>query len=288
LPATLERLSADERRLFDVIAGLFLQSVAPDHTFEETLLKLVLDRREFTARATLPLQAGWRAYLAQDEVKAPDDEIELTSRLSDGAEAEVTTAAVTTKTTRAPERFNEGSLVMAMKNAAKYIRDPALRARLEDAKGIGTQATRDGVITGLKDQGFIEVRGGKIYPTPAGNAVFTTLYQTAPTMIDPGMTAVWEHRLDQVAQGELTAEAFVDEIAAEVGRLVARLRSSPPSPAFGQAAPTAKMIDAVLATQRATGQPPPATWRTDFAACKAYLDAHPRSPATADKPAKAS
>jgi DNA topoisomerase-3 len=288
LSRTVEAFSADERRLYEVIAGLFLQSVAPDYAYEETTLTLTLGGRVFTGRATVPLAQGWRVYLAEAERTKPDDEIEVGFRVTDGAAAEVVSAAVTTKTTRAPERFNEGTLVMAMKNAAKYIRNPALKARLEDAKGIGTQATRDGVITGLKEQGMIEVKAGKIYPTAAGNAVFATLFRTAPDLIDPGLTAVWENRLDEIARGVLGVDAFVDEISAEVHRLLTLLKASPPSPAFGTAVPTKKMLDAVATVQRATGQAPPGDYRTNFAACKAYLDAHPRQGAQAPSSVKAS
>jgi DNA topoisomerase-3 len=270
------RFKPDERRLFEVIGNLFMQAVAPDHVFEETKLALTIDGREFAARAVLTVAPGWRAFVpAADQPKA-EDLVELSAKIADGGLAEVVGSSITSSTTKPPERFNEGSLVMAMKNAAKYIQDPELKKRLEDAKGIGTQATRDSIIEGLKDQGLIQVKGGKIYPAPAGEALFSELYRTAPDMIDPGKTAVWEHRLDQVLAGTLSSDAFVDEVAADVTRLLRIFATAKPSSAFGVPRPSDKMVKAVLAVQKATRSTPPPDFRTSFAACKAYLDAHPR------------
>ena len=270
------KFSADERRLFEVVANLFMQAVAADHVFDETKLALTVDGREFTARAVLTVSPGWRAYApAADQPKA-EGLVALSGEIASGETAEVIASSVTSSTTKPPERFNEGSLVMQMKNAAKYIKDPDLRSRLEDAKGIGTQATRDSVITGLKDQGLIQVKGGKIYSTPAGEALFTELYHAAPDMIDPGKTAVWEHRLDQVLAGALSADAFVTEVAADVDRLLKIIARTKSSAAFGVAKPSEKMVKAALAIQKATRSPPPPDFRISFAACKAYLDAHPR------------
>lgn len=276
LAETAARFSPDERRLFEVIGGLFMQATAPDHVFEETTLSLTIGGRTFTARAVLAVSPGWRAFIpAADQPKA-EDLVELSAKIADGGLAEVVSSSITSSTTKPPERFNEGSLVIAMKNAAKYIRDPELKARLEDAKGIGTQATRDTIIEGLKDQGLIQVKGGKIYPTPAGETLFSELYRSAPDTIDPGKTAVWEHRLDQVLAGTLSAAAFVSEVAADVIRLLRIFAAAKPSAAFGVARPSEKMVKAALAIQRASRTPPPHDFRTSFVACKAYLDAHPR------------
>ena len=281
LPGVYDQLAGDERRLFDVIARMFLQSMSADYEYDETAVSLAIGETHYAAKGSVPIVAGWRALrdtAATDDRADKSDDQELPA-LENGAAAEIVAAQLAEKTTRAPERFNEGTLIKAMKNAAQFIRDPVLKERLKDAKGIGTQATRDTVIAGLKDQGLLMTKASKLYPTEAGMAVFTILHAAAPALVDPGTTAVWESRIDEILSGGVSVDTFVGEVAAETRRLIDVLRTSSPTTAFGIAAPTPKMIKAVEAITRKTRTAPPPTFRTDFAACKAFLDAHgPRAP----------
>lgn len=276
LPAVYDQLDADERRLFDVIARLFLQAMSVDYEYDETAVALAIGETTYAAKGTVPIVQGWRALraTADGEDRAEKDEPNEIPALETGIAATIVSAQLAEKTTRPPERFNEGSLVKAMKNAAQFIRDPVLKERLKDAKGIGTQATRDTVIAGLKDQGLLMTKAGKLYPTQAGMAVFTILHKAAPALVDPGTTAVWESRIDEILAGGISVDTFVAEVAAETRRLIDVLRQSPPTTAFGTAAPTPKMIKAVEAISSKTKTAPPPSFRTDFAACKVFLDAH--------------
>lgn len=132
------------------------------------------------------------------------------------------------------------------------------------------------MIKGLKDQGLLLVKGGKLFPTKAGMTVFRMLYESAPEMVDPGKTAVWEHRLDEIVRRELTCDAFVDEIAVETERLLGVFRGAQVSAVFGSAAPSEKMIRAALAIQAAKKATPPADFQTNYGSCKRFLDANPR------------
>ena len=128
------------------------------------------------------------------------------------------------KKTQPPPRYNEGTLVDAMQNAWRFLKDSALRERLKEAKGIGTPATRAQIITGLKRQGFLGTQGKLVVPTPAGLQLFELLRGAVPTLVDPGMTAVWEMRLDDVVVGKADFRAVIDEIAGEANKLIGILR----------------------------------------------------------------
>lgn len=275
LPGVYASLSADERRLFDVIARLFLQSVSADYEYSETSMSLAIGDATYVTKGTVPIVPGWRALrdTAGDEDR-PKDEGDVLPAIEDGSTATISAAQLAEKTTRAPERFNEGTLIKAMKNAAQFITDPALKERLKDAKGIGTQATRDTVISGLKDQGLLMVKAGKLYPTQAGMAVFALLHKVAPALVDPGTTAVWESRIDEILSGGISVDTFVQEVAAQTRSLIEILRRAEPTTAFGTAKPTDKQIAAAEAIARKTRAPLPAAYKTDAAACSAYLDKH--------------
>jgi DNA topoisomerase III len=115
-------------------------------------------------------------------------------------------------------------LVDAMQNAW-LVDDEALRERLKEAKGIGTPATRAEIINGLKSQCMLTADGKLVVPTPAGLQLFELLRGAAPALVDPGTTAIWEMRLDDVVLGKANFRAVIDEIAGDAGRVISVLRN---------------------------------------------------------------
>src|SRR6516225_5745273 len=136
----------------------------------------------------------------------------------------LTDPRVDAKKTQPPPRYNEGTLVDAMQNAWRFVTDDALRERRKEAKGSGTPATRAEIIKGLKRQHLLAADGKLVVPTPAGLQLFELLKGAAPALVDPGTTAVWEMRLDEVVTGRVHFKGVIDEIAAEAGKLIAILR----------------------------------------------------------------
>jgi DNA topoisomerase III len=111
---------------------------------------------------------------------------------------------------------------------------------LKEAKGIGTPATRAEIIKGLKRQNLLTADGKLVVPTPAGLQLFELLKGAAPDLVDPGMTAVWEMRLDEVVTGRVHFKAVIDDIAAEAGKLIDVLRGhTGPLVDLSRPAPTA-------------------------------------------------
>src|SRR3954467_12609452 len=105
-----------------------------------------------------------------------------------------------------------------MQNAWRLVKDPALRDRLKEAKGIGTPATRAEIIKGLKRQNMLAAEGKLVVPTPAGLHLFELLRTSAPALGDPGPTAVWEMRLDDIVTGNAEFRAVIGGIATEADR----------------------------------------------------------------------
>lgn len=127
-------------------------------------------------------------------------------------------------TTEPPPRYNEGTLIDAMQNAWKFVSDPALRDRLKEAKGIGTPATRAEIIKGLKAQNLLAASGKLVVPTASGLKLYELLAKAAPSLVDPGTTAQWEMRLDEVVLGQSDFRAVIDGIANSADDLISRLQ----------------------------------------------------------------
>ena len=267
----LGALSQDERRLFDLIARSYIAAVLPDHEYEATTAALDVAGAAFTASGKVVLAVGWRAaWLTEDE-----EEGETLPAIADGQEARLDDAAVEDKQTRGPARFHEGGLIEAMQAAWKFVDDPDLAERLKGAKGIGTPATRASIIEGLKAQDMLTTRGKHIVPTETGLGLYHLLADNVPALVDPGTTARWELRLDDILTGAATAEEVVEEIAASAAGLIDRIRACARHPSPGGARPpTEKMRAAAKAIAKAKGIPLPEGAAGSFAVCKEFLDTH--------------
>jgi DNA topoisomerase III len=234
LEARIARLTDDEKRLFALICRSYLAAVMPDFEYRQTVvtMKVPLPRQgaaaEFRAVGRIPLVQGWKAALgAVDPESGREGEAEAEQalpHLTDGETATLNDPRVQEKQTQPPPRYSEGTLVDAMQNAWRFVRDETLRARLKEAKGIGTPATRAEIIKGLKRQNLLAADGKLVVPTPAGLQLFELLRGAAPALVDPGTTAIWEMRLDDVMVGKTDFRAVIDEIAGEADRLIGVLR----------------------------------------------------------------
>ena len=236
LEKRIARLSDDEKRLFALVCRSYLAAVMPDYEYRQTVITLkvpvpdqpTLKVAEFRAVGRIPLKLGWKEAFGAaepDTGPAKNKEAEQTlPQLTDGELASLQRPRVQSKKTQPPPRYNEGTLIDAMQNAWRFVEDDALRDRLKEAKGIGTPATRAGILNGLKRQSLLATKGKHIVPTAPGLQLFEMLRAAVPTLVDPGTTALWEMRLDDVVLGKAHYRSVIDEIAGEAERLIAVLR----------------------------------------------------------------
>ncbi len=245
LETRISRLSDDEKRLFALICRSYLASVMPDFEYRQTVVTMQVPlpeqgpkaNAEFRAVGRIPLKQGWKVAFGATEpepetkrdaardLDADNDTDQTLPPLENGQRATLSKPRVQAKKTQPPPRYNEGTLVDAMQNAWRFVKDEALRERLKEAKGIGTPATRAQILTGLKRQNMLAAQGKLVVPTPAGLQLFELLRSAAPALVDPGTTAVWEMRLDDVVLGKADFRAVIDEIAREAGRIITVLRA---------------------------------------------------------------
>lgn len=282
LAALVGRLPADDARLFELMAKLFVQTVSPDHEYRVHQATAKAGDTELSASHNETLVTGWKAVFgaegeesdpAKNEPEGPTEA--LIGLASDSYP--VSQAEAFERVSNPPQPYTHGTLIQAMVNAGQFVADPERRKRLKDAKGIGTAATRGEVIDGLFRQELLTTVKGKVRPTKAGMALFAVLYRVDPGIVDPGTTADWELQIDEIARGDRSLDSFLDAIEAEAGRLVALLAKEPPKAVFGKPnAPSEKMARAVKAVEKATGTKAPAGWDANFSVAKAFLDAHPR------------
>jgi DNA topoisomerase-3 len=143
--------------------------------------------------------------------------------LSQGQAVKSAAANSSAKKTKPPQRFTEGTLIQAMANVHKFLDDAAQKKQLKETDGIGTNATRAGIIETLKQRAFVEVKGKHIVSTATGRQLIEAL---PPTVTSAASTALMERDLAAIAAGELDAAQFLRRIENQVTDLIIQIRDT--------------------------------------------------------------
>jgi DNA topoisomerase III len=229
----LEKMGADDRRIYDMVARRFLAVFHPEAVFQNTRVETTVapprttvapqDGAQgdgpgyvFRTRGRLMLVAGWRGVYdempADARPKGEEDEgaDQQLPRLEDGERVRTAEIASERKETKPPRRYSDASLLGAMETAGKLVDDDELREAMKDS-GIGTPATRSAIIERLIQVGYIERDGRALVATEKGLNVIRLLKEHALT--SPGLTGSWEHRLGKIERGEDSRKDFMSDIA---------------------------------------------------------------------------
>ena len=210
----LDKLSDDDRRIYDMVARRFLAVFHPDAVFENTRLETVVAEHVFRTRGRVLLEPGWRGVYGEgleerggDDDEAPDQQL---PKLVQGEQSDVREVGADEKITQPPRRYSDASLLGAMETAGKLVDDDELREAMKDS-GIGTPATRAAIIERLIDVGYVERDGRSLVCTEKGLGVIRLLDDHALT--SPSLTGDWEHRLSKIEEGAEARSKFMADIA---------------------------------------------------------------------------
>lgn len=222
-PANLARMSEQERQVYEQIRNHYLAQFLPHHEFDRTQVELECGKERLTAVGKQILVQSWKGLLYDNtEDDEPSQKFQVLPVLQQGTQCAVNDVELKSMRTTAPKPLTEGDLIKAMKNVAKLVNDPRLKQKLRDTTGIGTEATRAGIIKGLIDRGYLLKKKRALMASAAAH----TLIEAVPAAIaDPGMTAIWEQALDEIEAGRLSLDAFVAKQASWIAQLVEHCRA---------------------------------------------------------------
>jgi DNA topoisomerase-3 len=221
-PADLSQLSATEAHVFRLIVrNVMAQFYRPLRTFEVKAEFTLLDEA-FRARGQSILDPGWKPLFTTREDTPP------LPPLTQGEACQALAAGVEEKETRPPEPFTDASLIKAMMNIGRYVEDPEVRRTLRDTDGLGTEATRAGIIETLVQRGYLVRQQKALRATKLGCALIAALPSAVST---PERTALWEQRLRAISEQQDDPNAFqhalLEDLRALLGQSdAAKLRHS--------------------------------------------------------------
>jgi DNA topoisomerase-3 len=234
----VERMSDDDRRIYDLAVRRFLAVFHPEAVFENTRVETTIPapggaragKYVFRTRGKLLIVPGWRGVYGESAAEsgregrgaAEEDEgvDQLLPRLIQDEHVHTREIKSLSKETKPPRRYSDASLLGAMETAGKLVDDDELREAMKES-GIGTPATRAAIIERLIQVGYIERDGRSLVATEKGLNVVRLLGRHPLT--SPELTGRWESRLDAIERGDDSRERFMGDIAGFAGETVKML-----------------------------------------------------------------
>ncbi len=213
-------LSEAEAKLYDLVVKRFLAVFYPAAEFLVTTRVTEVSGHHFKTEGKVLVNPGWMVVYGRE---AQGDEANLVAVAADEKVRTEEVEAVPLAT-KPPARYNEATLLSAMEGAGKLVEDEELRVAMA-ARGLGTPATRAGIIEGLLNEGYLRREGRDLIATAKARQLMTLLSGLdVDELTSPELTGEWEHQLSQIEQGQLSRDAFMREIAQMTQVIVKRAK----------------------------------------------------------------
>jgi DNA topoisomerase-3 len=222
---TLDRLSDDDRRVYDLVARRFLAVFHPEAEFENTKVETTVAGHIFRTSGKVLLVPGWRAVYGElpETSSAVEDDAgrdQQLPKLDLHENVETRDVSAAEKETQPPRRYSDASLLGAMETAGRLVDDDEMREAMKES-GIGTPATRASIIERLIDVGYVERDARSLVATEKGLNVIRLL--DGHPLTSPSLTGDWEQRLGKIERGEEPRKTFMADIARFAESTVAEL-----------------------------------------------------------------
>lgn len=226
-------LSPEEEKIYDLIARQVIAAHYNNAIFSYTTIHSLVDKRaEFISKGKVLIEEGWRKVIYHSKDNSPTDKDELLPLLHENEQGIVAKANVKKGETQPPNRYSEGNLITVMKTAGKHLEDAELEKVLSKTEGLGTEATRAGIIGTLKDRNYIEVKKNQVFATAKGMLLIEALGESILT--SPSMTAKWEQRLSEIGEGNASPKAFMEQVKKLADKLISDANKREKEWAFNQ------------------------------------------------------
>ncbi len=215
----LRSLAPTALKVYEIICRRFLSIFYPAAEYQKVAMTLSKNGEKLFANFKYLINDGYLKVAANSFSKKKDDvkySLEFIARLAKikkGDKLSVQGIDIKEGETSPPKRYNSGSLILTMENAGQFIEDEALREQIKGA-GIGTSATRDGIITKLEKNKYISLNKKTqiVTPTFLGEIIYDIVYYSINGLLRADLTASWEKGLEGVAEGQISKQEYTDKM----------------------------------------------------------------------------
>ncbi len=215
----LRSLAPTALKVYEIICRRFLSIFYPAAEYQKVAMTLSKNGEKLFANFKYLINDGYLKVAAnsfskkKDDVKYSPEFIARLAKIKKGDKLSVQGIDIKEGETSPPKRYNSGSLILTMENAGQFIEDEALREQIKGA-GIGTSATRDGIITKLEKNKYISLNKKTqiVTPTFLGEIIYDIVYYSINGLLRADLTASWEKGLEGVAGGQISKQEYTDKM----------------------------------------------------------------------------
>ncbi|HKM38038.1 MAG TPA: DNA topoisomerase III [Thiopseudomonas sp.] len=202
------RISADEQKIYELVARQYLMQFYPAFQYQEKQIDTEVGGGLFIGKQKEVVHPGWKALFPERKAKNEDPEFSAIKlpNVSKGDSVLCTDGRLDEKQTSPPKHFTDATLLAAMTGIARYVSDPEIKKVLRETDGLGTEATRAGIIELLFKRDFLIKQGKEIHATEVGRRLILSLPEV---MVLPDMTAHWESQLEAISEKRMSYKQFM-------------------------------------------------------------------------------
>ncbi len=227
----LKSLAPTALKVYEIICRRFLSIFYPAAEFQKVAMTITKNGEKLFANFKYLISEGYLKVAAnsfskkKDEPKYSQEFIDRLAKIKKGDTLNVQNIEIKEGETSPPKRYNSGSLILTMENAGQFIEDEDLREQIKGA-GIGTSATRDGIITKLENNKYISLNKKTqiVTPTFLGEIIYDIVYYSINGLLRADLTASWEKGLEGVAEGQISKEEYTQKMTTYVTQYTNRVK----------------------------------------------------------------
>lgn len=204
-----------EKKIYNLVLRRFLAIFYPPAIYNKVSVITRIDTERFFTSDKVCVELGYLEVLKPESDNSDSDSknMKFLSTLKKGQSVLLEDLVVKEGKTSPPKRFTTGSIIIAMENAGKLIEDEELREHIKGS-GIGTSATRSGILTKLEKIEYIKSNNKTqvVMPTLLGEIIYDVVKNSIPTLLNPDLTASWEKGLTMVTKNEIAGNIYMDKL----------------------------------------------------------------------------
>jgi len=214
--AAIAKLSPLERNLYEEVVRTALAMFHRDYLYTETKVTTDVNGLPFFTTGKTERDRGWKELFASPKKDTNSEESTLPPlERSEIVQSEI---AIREGKTQPPKPYTEGQLIAMMKTCGKLVEEQSETDILKEIEGLGTEATRSGIIETIKKHGYISVTKNIVSITDKGRILCQAI--EGSLLASPSMTAKWETYLKKIGNGEGTGRHFLNNVSKFIHKLL--------------------------------------------------------------------
>ncbi|MCF7486205.1 DNA topoisomerase III [Vibrio sp. A2-1] len=220
--SSVNGLSANEMKIYQQIARQYLMQFYPPAVFADAKLVFDIAGGVFIAKGRQLINPGWKVLMGKTDTEEKGDGTDTVPPLDKGTVLTCREGIIGDKKTEPPKHFTEATLLQAMTGIARFVANKDLKAILKETDGLGTEATRAGILDTLFKRQLLTRQGKSIHSSPAGRGLINALPEDSTF---PDMTAHWEHQLQGMAERNQAYQPFMQELESKIDGLMGKVKT---------------------------------------------------------------